>query len=260
MFARRRFHAPRRTWCCRRCGTARPSSATGSPTCAPRGTPRRCEHAASRSRSSTDVVRRAGPRRPDGRRRDLERLPARGFATVAGRLRRAGPRARRAPAADGGLLPRGPAAAGVLMEGGEPAGGRGTSTTTTASHPEGRRHSASPSRLARGGRDRRTRYAPTSTGGSADGRSRSSARTARGGSPRPGRRRWRRSTTSSSTGCPIRAHEDAVLEGDPWMAHSLLSAPMNLGLLDPIEVVGPPRRRTARGTRRSAGSRASCAR
>jgi deoxyribodipyrimidine photolyase-related protein len=33
------------------------------------------------------------------------------------------------------------------------------------------------------------------------------------------------------------AFEDAVLEGDPWMAHSLVSAPMNLGLLDPLEVV-----------------------
>jgi deoxyribodipyrimidine photolyase-related protein len=33
------------------------------------------------------------------------------------------------------------------------------------------------------------------------------------------------------------AHEDAILEGDPWMAHSLISAPMNLGLLDPVEVV-----------------------
>lgn len=32
-------------------------------------------------------------------------------------------------------------------------------------------------------------------------------------------------------------HEDAMLAGDPWMAHSLLSASMNLGLLDPIEVV-----------------------
>ena len=31
--------------------------------------------------------------------------------------------------------------------------------------------------------------------------------------------------------------EDAVLEDDPWMAHSLLSAPLNLGLLDPVEVV-----------------------
>ena len=33
------------------------------------------------------------------------------------------------------------------------------------------------------------------------------------------------------------AHEDAILEGDPWMAHSLISAPMNLGLLHPLEVV-----------------------
>jgi deoxyribodipyrimidine photolyase-related protein len=32
-------------------------------------------------------------------------------------------------------------------------------------------------------------------------------------------------------------YEDAMLSGDRWMAHSLLSAPMNLGLLDPAEVV-----------------------
>lgn len=32
-------------------------------------------------------------------------------------------------------------------------------------------------------------------------------------------------------------HEDAMLSHDQWMAHSLLSAPMNLGLLDPIEAV-----------------------
>ncbi len=31
-------------------------------------------------------------------------------------------------------------------------------------------------------------------------------------------------------------YEDAMLAGDPWMAHSLLSAPLNLGLLDPLEV------------------------
>ncbi len=33
------------------------------------------------------------------------------------------------------------------------------------------------------------------------------------------------------------AHEDAMLTGDAWMAHSLLSVPLNLGLLDPSEVV-----------------------
>ena len=32
-------------------------------------------------------------------------------------------------------------------------------------------------------------------------------------------------------------YEDAMLAGDPWMSHSLLSAPMNLGLLDPLDVV-----------------------
>ncbi|WP_042372105.1 cryptochrome/photolyase family protein [Streptacidiphilus neutrinimicus] len=31
--------------------------------------------------------------------------------------------------------------------------------------------------------------------------------------------------------------EDAMLAGDPWMAHSLLSVPLNLGLLDPLECV-----------------------
>ena len=33
------------------------------------------------------------------------------------------------------------------------------------------------------------------------------------------------------------AHEDAMMAGDVWMAHSLLSVPLNLGLLDPLEVV-----------------------
>lgn len=32
-------------------------------------------------------------------------------------------------------------------------------------------------------------------------------------------------------------HEDAMLAGDRWLAHSLLSPAMNLGLLDPLEVV-----------------------
>jgi deoxyribodipyrimidine photolyase-related protein len=33
-------------------------------------------------------------------------------------------------------------------------------------------------------------------------------------------------------------HEDAMLAKDRWMAHSLLSAPLNLGLLHPLEVAG----------------------
>ncbi len=33
------------------------------------------------------------------------------------------------------------------------------------------------------------------------------------------------------------AHEDAMLTGDAWMSHSMLSAPLNLGLLDPVEIV-----------------------
>jgi deoxyribodipyrimidine photolyase-related protein len=32
-------------------------------------------------------------------------------------------------------------------------------------------------------------------------------------------------------------YEDAMLSSDAWMAHSMISAPMNLGLLDPVEVV-----------------------
>ncbi len=32
-------------------------------------------------------------------------------------------------------------------------------------------------------------------------------------------------------------YEDAMLAGDPWMAHSLLSGALNLGLVDPLDVV-----------------------
>jgi deoxyribodipyrimidine photolyase-related protein len=32
-------------------------------------------------------------------------------------------------------------------------------------------------------------------------------------------------------------HEDAMLADDPWLAHSMLSASLNLGLVDPIDVV-----------------------
>jgi deoxyribodipyrimidine photolyase-related protein len=43
-------------------------------------------------------------------------------------------------------------------------------------------------------------------------------------------------------------YEDAMMAGDPYMAHSLLSAPMNLGLLSPGEVVDAASRAYHAGT------------
>ena len=42
-------------------------------------------------------------------------------------------------------------------------------------------------------------------------------------------------------------YEDAMLADDPWMAHSLLSVPMNLGLLDPVDVARRAERAYADG-------------
>jgi deoxyribodipyrimidine photolyase-related protein len=36
---------------------------------------------------------------------------------------------------------------------------------------------------------------------------------------------------------PFGPHEDAILAADPWMSHSLLSVPQNLGVLHPLEAV-----------------------
>jgi deoxyribodipyrimidine photolyase-related protein len=43
-------------------------------------------------------------------------------------------------------------------------------------------------------------------------------------------------------------YEDAMLADDPWMAHSLLSAPLNLGLLDPLDAVRAAENRYRDGT------------
>ena len=40
-------------------------------------------------------------------------------------------------------------------------------------------------------------------------------------------------------------HEDAMLDADPWMAHSMLSVPLNLGLLDPQRAVAAAARADA---------------
>lgn len=43
-------------------------------------------------------------------------------------------------------------------------------------------------------------------------------------------------------------YEDAMLAADPWMAHSLLSVPLNLGLLDPVDLVRRAERAYHEGT------------
>lgn len=94
----------------------------------------------------------------------------------------------------------------LLMDGDEPAGGPGTSTTTTASRrPGGVRPWRRPLRTARPRTGSTTRCATTSTAGSVTGTSRSSAATARAASPSPGGRRWPRSGASSRTGSAISA-------------------------------------------------------
>ncbi|WP_380168167.1 cryptochrome/photolyase family protein [Jannaschia sp. R86511] len=44
-------------------------------------------------------------------------------------------------------------------------------------------------------------------------------------------------------------YEDAMLHGDRWMAHSLLSVPINLGLLDPVDVARAATDRLSEGAR-----------
>jgi (6-4)DNA photolyase len=53
-------------------------------------------------------------------------------------------------------------------------------------------------------------------------------------------------------------YEDAMLRGDPYMAHSMLSASLNLGLLDPLEVVRAAERAYRDGTAPLAGVEGFC--
>ena len=187
-----------------------------------------------------DVVRRAGA----GRAARPDRPAAARLRHRAGGLRALGRRSRRQAAADGGLLPSRPARPrrADRRRPSRPAGG-GTSTTTTASRRRrAPRPSASPSR---GGPPRTTstpRCATTSTAGSATATSRPSVATARAASPPRGARRWPRSTTSSSTGCPTSAPtRTRSSRATDWMAHSLRQR------ADEPRPARPARGRRARG-------------
>ena len=148
----------------------------------------------------------------------------------------------------------------VLMDGTDPVGGRwnfdADNREPPPKQPDPRRRRAV---VAGRGRDRRRGARTTSTAGSDDGD------VAFVGEDGPRRFAATRTEARHALRDFVRhrlptfgAHEDAMLAGDAWMAHSLLSAPMNLGLLDPLEVVARaeqalPRRRRRR-SRRSRGS------
>ena len=128
---------------------------------------------------------------------------------------------------------------GLLMEGPEPEGGRWNFDADNREPPP--RGPGHPRRaraaLAGRGRDRRRRSGATWTAGQPRG-------SAFVGEDGP--RLFAATRTEALAAldhfvehrlAAFGRHEDAVLGGDRWMAHSLLSAPMNLGLLDPLEVV-----------------------
>ena len=153
----------------------------------------------------------------------------------------------------------------VLMDGDEPAGGRWNfdARQPRAAAARARTRSGVPEPLlAERGRHRRRGPRATSTAGSATATSASSARDGPRLFPATRREALARARHFVDHRLPaFGPHEDAMLAGDPWMAHSLLSAPLNLGLLDPLEVVERGRAApTAPVTRRSPRSRASSAR
>jgi len=132
----------------------------------------------------------------------------------------------------------------VLMDGAEPCGARWNYDADTGA-------------ATAGGRAARPSGADADTG---RGRDR------RGGTARPrplasGRRCLLRRTGRPAVGGghPTRG-ADAMLAGDPWLAHSLLSVPLNLGLLDPMEVVARVEAAYRAGAVPLASRRDSCGR
>ena len=246
--AARRSTGRRRTWCCPRCATAPPSWAIRPTSSGPRRTARRV--AASRS-SVCHPTSRARPR-PRPAAAAWQMLPPRGFVTaprdfVAWAERPARP-------ADGGLLPGRPAPArhpdGRRRAGRRPVEPRRTTTAsrrprTATLDVAARRRPIRRTRSTRGVRADLDRW-------ERDDGIEFVGRTGRGCSRPPGTRRWPGCDISSPHRLPaFGPYEDAMLAGDPLMAHSLLSAPAEPGPARPARG-GPtrPSRRTGPGARR----------
>jgi hypothetical protein len=246
----------RRTCCCRRCATVPSSSATRPSSCRSTPTTRRC------SRSVTCRCR-SSSRRPTPR-------PLRALARLRGGAGGARLRHHR-----GGVLGLGqrPQALlmedfyrwqrvrfGLLMDGDEPAGGRGTSTTTTASRrPSG---DARPRGALAAGRGRRRRAGPR---GPRPVGARRAGRLRRRRRPRwAPATRWEalaRSTTSSRTASPTSARPrtrcSAPTRGWPTAP---CRRPSTSDCCTRSRSSTPRSRPTGRAGRRSTASRATSAR
>ena len=175
-------------------------------------------------------------------------LPARGFATSMDEFAAMGARPRIAAAADGGLLP-GPRAPARRADGRRRAGRRPvelrrreprTAANRSAAAAPGRRALGRARAVVAGrGRDRRARCAPTSTAGNGDG----DVSLRRGRRSAPVRRHPRRgaggaAATSSPTGCrPSGRTRTRCSPATRGWRTPCCPAPLNLGLLDPLEVV-----------------------
>ena len=153
------------------------------------------------------------------------------------------------------------------MDGDEPAGGQWNfDADNRQAAAEGWRTGGQGSACrTRGGRSRTrstTRSGATSIAGSATATSPSSGWTDRAAS-RPPRsealRAFQHFVDHRLTA--FGPYEDAMLAGDPWMAHSLISSSLNLGLLDPLRAGrSGSRMPTARAMCRSPRRRASSGR
>ena len=175
-----------------------------------------------------------------GQELDLSVLEPRGFATARDDFERWAEGRGKSRLLMEDFYRRARRAHGVLLDGdgSDPAGGRWNFDHENREPRQGGRDARrTRAVVAAGGRDRRGGpRRPRPVGARRRGLVHRQRRAATlPGHPPGGARRTR--PLRRAPAAALRGLEDAVLEGDPWMAHSLVSAPLNLGLLEPLEVV-----------------------